>query len=182
MLKIRPSSIRRILVLFLAAAFLSQSSLAGAAGVSLQPSVASPRAADPGEVWSIVWTSTKTASGSEDNSSYHYVESYNYVNSGSTLYRKYADGTSDNADFLLHVADDFDSTTIDVCTDNWGHPVGYAPSHIHAFTTGTDRYNNAPYGVWSVFPAQNADDSWWMLLNYDLIPGYYFDTIIHENG
>jgi len=109
--------IRIALVLFLAAALFSQSTLVRAAGVLRQrypvPSTATIQA-KPVEVWSLTCTSTEVATGESDYSSGLDTMTYNYGQSGSTLYNIYADDTSDNANFQLHAADDYDATGTDV--------------------------------------------------------------------
>ena len=167
MKKIRRLSIRILLSFFLATLLSSQSSPIRVSGTPViaarSPSIASPLG-KPITVWSLNWSSTWVSSGQDDRSYGHNTDSYHYNQSGSTLYNIYADGSSDNTNFLLHVTDDADGTGTD---NNHCYPKSvFEVFHDHQTTTNPDQYNGSPQGDWTIDPSQDSKGIWSAYLHY----------------
>ncbi len=125
--------------------------------------MASPKG-EPVTVWSLSFSSTEVGAGQEDTCCGHDTDSYQYTQSGSTLYNIYADGSSDNTDFKLHVADDADGTGTSN-GDCFPKSV-YATYHAHFSTTNPEQYDGSPQGDWTLNTSQDDDGNWTAYLNY----------------
>ncbi len=128
---------------------------------------------EPVEIWSISWTSTMVASGE----TYPEVRNYNYTQSGSTLYRVYADGAYDNTNSKLFVADEAHATSTTECGRN-----RHAISHYDQSNAEPARYNNNNTLLWRVSPFY-FDGQWKAdFLTPDFYASNHFPVKVHEYG
>lgn len=170
---------RVALLLTLVLLLFTGSSSAGAAGVLLEHSPTVTQE-EPATVWSIQWTTTMTASG-DTGGDPRTVEHYHYLNTGSLLYREYADGSFDNINFKLHVDDDFQRAETHSCSTGSGS-TGQAHNNIHGTTDNPDRYNGNPAGHYTFSPMHLPDDGWQGYVSYEWNPGYTFSGQRRESG
>jgi hypothetical protein len=157
--------IRIILGLILATAFLnpSRASLAAAIPIGFggeaqerMSSLGTPHQT-PVQVWQITWSATQQISGHESNSTSYSSGTYNFSESGSTLYNIYEDGSSDNSNFTLLVSDDFDSVRRLICSSGSFDEIW----HDYETTQDPAQYNGKPSGLWSILPEQDKDTGTW---------------------
>jgi hypothetical protein len=160
MLKVQRSSIRIALVLFLATALLSQSSLVGAAGVpasAARSASASHSTSAPVAAWSITWATSSHYVDDDTNGAYYFRDDFTIAQSGSTLVREYADGTWDNTAFTWHVTDDWNETV------NWPDiscpDLGDQAYHTWSITD-PDRYTGAVEPALNVTAEQLPGGTW----------------------
>lgn len=178
-MKTPPVFPRVALLLSLVSVLFTGSSPVGAAGSLPEQPPAAPQE-KPTAVWSIQWTAAMNASG-DTGGDPRTVERYNYLNTGSLLYREYADGSFDNVNFKLHVDDDFQSVETRSCSTGKGQ-TGQAHEEMHGTTDNPDRYNGNPAGHYTFSPMYLPDEGWQGYVSYEWNPGYTFSGVRRETG
>ncbi len=151
----------RIIVLSLVCLF----ALLGRVGISAPASAQQP---DPKPAFYITWTATANGfSDTTDSSGTRSVYSRRIVMTGSSIYRRYANGNHDNYPLDLTVTDDLDSVETYACAGG-----GVNRTHIFRHITDPNRYNPGPLPDPPIYDVQRPDGSWYIL---DPFANFYYN-------
>jgi hypothetical protein len=113
---------------------------------------------NPEPIFAITWTATANGfSDTTDNSGIRTVERHRIVMTGSSIERRYANGTRDEYPFQLTVTDDSETTTTGSCPGG-----GSFRSHEFRHITNPDRYMLGPDRRLYIYDFQRADGSWYI--------------------